>query len=173
MPIPNDMINFENEDGVKRKKEVKEVGKNITFCFGAKEERVRIINKDGVDCVFDFSEFGLRVISYAKIDNYQLMSSIHNIREESSIGEKNVLRRLIRREQRYKTNLIHEMKWKGINLKPTEADSRPNVVDYACEDWNATGAKFVPELSFTILNWKIIERVLSRDRFDLQDVDNP
>lgn len=70
-----------------------------------------------------------------------------------------MLRRLIRREQRYKTKLIHEMKWKGKNLKPMEADSRSNVVDYAYYNWNATGAKFVPELSFTILNWKIIERV--------------
>ena len=35
--IPNDMLNFENVDGIKRKVSVTKIGKNISFCFGEQE----------------------------------------------------------------------------------------------------------------------------------------
>lgn len=81
--IPNDMLNFDNMDGLKRKVSVSAIGKNVSFYFGGQEMWIRIINTDGVDCIFEFDKQGLKLVSYAKIDNYNLMKAVHNIAEDA------------------------------------------------------------------------------------------
>lgn len=45
-----------------------------------------------------------------------------------------------------------------------------NTVDYG-QVWNKRGSKFDVELSYTILDWKIAETVISNPNFDISDVE--
>lgn len=68
-PIPSDMLNFYNEREVKDANQVPAIGKRICFFKYAEENLIRIINSDNVDCIFEFTREGMKLLSYVKIDN--------------------------------------------------------------------------------------------------------
>jgi hypothetical protein len=72
-----------------------------------------MISPEGVDCLFRFETTGLSLMSFVKIDNYQLQDdNPHNILELEEIPSEQILRRLMRKAQQYKTNTIHEIERK-------------------------------------------------------------
>ena len=106
--IPNDILNFDNEEGNKRKKNIQELGKSISFYFGETEEWIRIINKDGIHCLFAFNKTGVEIISFERLSNFELMSQIngvHNLVEATKFSKTSILARLMRIQQKYKQEL--------------------------------------------------------------------
>jgi len=171
--IPNDILNFDNEEGNKRKKNIQELGKSISFYFGETEEWIRIINKDGIHCLFSFTKTGVKTIAFERMSNFELMSEInrvHNLVEATKITKTAVLPRLMRIQQRYKQEYSHNYVTKAKSHETAVAETSINYVDYSHVNWNATNAQFMGELSFTILNWKIIEKALSKSRFTVMDM---
>ncbi len=53
--IPSDMLNFTLNDDVKDMNCVPQIGKRICFYKSSKENLIRIINSENLDCVFAFN----------------------------------------------------------------------------------------------------------------------
>ncbi len=77
--IPSDMLNFTLNDDVKDMNCVPQIGKRICFYKSSKENLLRIINSENVDCVFAFNPGYFKLMSYAKIDNDLSPNSQHHI----------------------------------------------------------------------------------------------
>ena len=74
-----------------------------------------------------------------------------------------MIERLIRANQDYKSGLTH-----ALNIKDTSYNllSKINKIDYV-KDWNNSDATFEIELSFTLLNWRIMELITGQSGFSI------
>lgn len=113
----------------------------------------------------------LKLISSVKIDNeYENMrkrDSPHMIMQPLPLEQRDVLERLIRMNQSYKTSLQH-----AINLGDQDFDifSKIAKIDYL-QQWAAQQSRFNIELSFTLLDFKILELILGDNFFTVQSAD--
>ena len=92
--IDSDTVNFNKPNfEVKDESCIKEVGRNICFYKGKEENVIQMISKDKLNCVFKFENVEvdgeekpkLTLMSYAKMDNFELMNdNPHNLIEPLS-----------------------------------------------------------------------------------------
>lgn len=179
--IASDMINFNIPfTEVKDKSRIIEVGRNICFYKGRQENLIQMISKDELNCVFKFervevdgkAEQKLTLMSYVKMDNFELMNdNPHNLIEPLSPGAGKMLSRLVRKLQNYKTHLIHQ---NNCAKYGEEFKSHMNRLDkiYSMDYYHQSKSTsvFVSELSFSILNWRIAERLIDEEGFFLSMV---
>ena len=145
------------------------------------ERRLRIVNESNLDCLFEMrnddpdDEFiedrYLKLLSVVKIDNqHENMNGIdspHLLEERVFLETRDVLERLIRMSQSYKTKLFHAYATKDKNFNLLE---QINKIDYS-QDWNSQYANFDVEMCFTWLDWRIADLVVTNEDFKLENVD--
>ena len=78
-----------------------------------------------------------------------------------------VLERLIRINQAYKTNLVHARNSRDKRYKIRESFHR---MDYA-QEWNGMKSSFDCELSYTWLDWRIQDTINGSPDFRMVDID--
>ena len=167
MAIPIDLLNL--------KSEAMESDKLITIIFSRfkwESERVfRIVNiAENLDCMFemystdpldqDRRQRKLRLISTVRIDNQHEnktgLDSAHLLCHRVSLEPRDVLERLIRVNQQYKTNLQHALNTEKQKYERLNQDfnilTQINKIDYA-QLWDSQYSRFDIELSFTWLDW--------------------
>ena len=130
----------------------------------------RMCFKDKNDKIF--SDRYLKLLSCVKIDNLHenslYMNSSHLFFDRMQLEERDVLERLIRTNQNYKTNLTHalNLRKKNFNLLPLI-----NKIDFT-QPWTHQNSGFDIENTFTWLDWRIIDRVEDPDiDFEIEDID--
>ena len=121
-------------------------------------KRVRIINKDNLDCILNFET--TEVLSYVKVDNSQEKNHMpHYFVDWTPLDPTETSLRLFRTALRYKTWLVHAQSeiWSNVNkhmiLKPIYS------VDYSYL-WEKNPSNFFAQQSFTMLDWIISEQVI-------------
>ena len=96
------------------------------------ERRFRVINRGNLDCLFemcttdpkdkDINQRYLRLVSTVKIDNLHenqiRLDSKHLLSEMCELEDRDVLERLIRKSQKYKTSLTHALNTGKKGFKP-------------------------------------------------------
>ena len=112
----------------------------------------------------------LKLVSSVKIDNefenMRKRDSPHMIVQPIPLVHRDVLERLIRMNQNYKTSLQH-----AINLnKKINLLSLFNKIDYT-QTWGKQSSSFDVETSFTWLDWRILELITSDAVFSVENVD--
>ena len=131
------------------------------------EKRLRIVNQNDLDCIFeicttdpedlDIDARYLKLISASKIDNLQVDSgnfnSPHMLCHLENLDGPDVMTRLVRANRMYKTSLQH-----AINTGNTKFNllEMINKIDYL-QPWDSFESHFDIELSFTWLDWLIME----------------
>ena len=98
-------------------------------------------------------------------ENMHKIDSPHLLSDKVQLKNDNVLERLIRRNQAYKTALSH-----AINTKNTSFQllHQINKIDFK-QRWNDQNSSFDVELSFTWLDWRIMDIVQSNADFATKD----
>jgi len=81
---------------------------------------------------------------------------------------RDVLERLIRTNQDYKRYLQHSL---TRNSKHPKILTRISKIDYL-QEWDNYMSKFDIELSFTWLDWQIMELEINDDTFHIENVDD-
>ena len=92
------MLNFNIRMGIKDMNMIQVVAKNI--CFDKKfldEKLIRIKNRDNVDCIFEFGKDGMKMLSYAKLNNEFGIDNPHNICLQSDMKPGDTLQRYIKK----------------------------------------------------------------------------
>ena len=179
--IPEDMINTEW-------KEAKE-GEGLPLIFSrmkwvqdSKENRLHLVNQSNIDCIFEIIEHkepskrGLKLVSVCKIDNLNTdinkPDSPHFFYEPYKLEATHVTERLIRMNQNYKRAMLH-----AINLKTHEDDDKfveymvqhVQKIDYM-QSWQDIDSYFAIDMSFTWLDWLIIEEAIRNEKFKMKKV---
>ena len=146
------------------------------------ESRIRIINESNMDCMFAICSTDpedknvnaryLKLISAVKIDNefeniYQL-SSPHMIDDAVCLETRNVLERLIRINQDYKVSTLHALNQKDHHYNLLSKIYR---IDYL-QEWGELGSSFDVQMSFTWLDWRIMELIAGETAFDVNSIDD-
>ena len=177
MYIPSDLINtsWNQSEG---EMAIKIICSRIKW----ESERVlRIVNESNLDCLFEMrstdpedkepSSRYLKLLSAVKVDNQHMnmvrLDSNHFLMDKSTLEPRDVLDRLIRMNQDYKTSLQHAL---NTGDKSHRILEKINKIDYS-QDWNVQESSFDVELSFTWLNWRISDLVISDDKFNLVNTD--
>ena len=113
----------------------------------------------------------LKLLSASKIDNLSenqsKLDSPHLLSDRTQLNTENVLERLIRRNQAYKGELIHALNLKDYDFKLLY---QINKTDFG-QKWTDQNASFDVELSFTWLDWRILELIVSDEIFNVENVD--
>lgn len=78
------------------------------------------------------------------------------------------LSRFVRKVQNYKSVITHDANRKNKPVR--DLLDQLYSIDYS-QPWDSTSSVFISELSFSIYNWKIAERLIHEDGFDLRQVD--
>ena len=142
---------------------------------------MRIVNESNIDCLFemrttdpddkDSAKRYLKLLSAVKVDNQHenmtQLDSNHYLLDKKLNQPRDVLDRLIRMSQDYKTSLFHAVNTGDRRHRILE---RINRSDYA-QEWDGQDSSFDVELSFTWLNWRICDLVISDEHFKLQKTD--
>ena len=106
----------------------------------------------------------MKLMSSVKIDNQLQAESSHHIMQQLPLTSDQTLARFIRKVQNYKREITHE-----ANRKRRTANNRLDLlygIDYS-QAFGSASSVFISELSFSIYNWKIAERLIHEDGFDL------
>ena len=113
----------------------------------------------------------LQLLSVVKIDNQHEnmveIDSPHLLMERCFLEARDVLERLIRMSQNYKTTLFHALATEDKKFNILE---QINKIDYS-QDWNSQYSNFDVEMCFTWLDWRIADLVTQKENFDLKRVD--
>lgn len=146
------------------------------------DERIlRIVNESNLDCLFEMCYEGLedkdiesrylKLLSAVKVDNQHenmtKLDSNHFLSDKVSLEPRDVLDRLIRMSQEYKTSLQHAI---NTGDKSHQILEKINKIDYS-QSWEEQNSGFDIELAFTWLNWRIMDLVISDPNFDLENTD--
>lgn len=117
--IPNALLSLSETGAGNAQDYVSKLAKRIMF---VSENKLRIINKEGLDVIFKLQEYthiskkgvtkqkaGLKIVSYCKIDNFDPNDFNHNhaILERRALDQSETLTRLIIRSQEHKVWLTH------------------------------------------------------------------
>ena len=84
------------------------------------------------------------------------------------LEDRDVLERLVRKSQKYKTNLIHALNTGRRDFRPIQHIS---AIDFT-QPWTEEDSSFDIEMSFTWLDWRIINKVIDpRINVHFEDID--
>lgn len=147
------------------------------------ERTFRIVNRSNMDCLFemctrdgkqdkDIKNRYLKLLSCVKVDNHHenmyKLDSPHLLLDRHPLEDRDVLERLIRMNQSYKTSLSHAL---NTNQKGFKLLQQINRVDFS-QPWTLQDSSFDIENSFTSLDWRIIELVEDADTdFEIKDIE--
>lgn len=177
MYIPSDLINTSWN-----KNEGEMAIKIICSRIKWEDERIlRIINESNLDCLFEMCSTDpndsdvdaryLKLLSVVKVDNLHeniaQLDSNHYFTDRAFLEPRDVLERLIRTNQEYKTSLQHAL---NTGNKRHNILEKINKIDFS-QPWEEHNSSFDVELSFTWLNWRVSDLVISDPNFDLQFTD--
>lgn len=95
------------------------------------------------------------------------LDSPHLLCHRKVLEDRDVLERLIRVNQAYKTELSHAL---NTQQRDFQILRQINRIDYT-KDWGSQSASFDIELSFTWLDWQIMDMVNSDSVFYIEDID--
>lgn len=113
----------------------------------------------------------MKLISVSKIDNLLInrnkLDSPHLLSQPFALDPRDVLERLIRINQSYKSGLQHALNTGNSDFKLLQMI---NKIDYL-QPWGHYMSAFDVELSFTWLDWKIMEQAMNEPNFDLREID--
>jgi len=145
-------------------------------------DEIRLITKEGLDVIFSIDEEeneSIKIVSFVTVDNFdsQNFEDPHAILEKKFISLDETFDRLVRKNQMIKQAYIHkrsellrdpkfandEEKLKQKLLKLIYEDIYD--VDYSQLDY------FAIDLSFTILDWTIMERIIDDKTYDFSNVE--
>jgi hypothetical protein len=129
---------------------------------------IRFINNEGIDLYYDIKLS--KVVCFTKWDN--LLSEKkhgeldrHLILDRAEIKFDDILTRLVRRCQEYKSAIEFE-KYKLnsldlVSLEKRELYRKPDLLSFVYKvNYSTSGANgFMAEMSFTLLDWIICERI--------------
>ena len=119
----------------------------------------------------------LDILSISKIDNFKsdTFNDPHVILDPLPLEVSEVFERLLRISNQQKVHIDH-MKWYTTN-EPEEAHKKKNYlveklysVDYS-EDWVGEESLFMAQLSFTMLDWLIMDRMVKHPDFQVENID--
>ena len=99
-------------------------------------------------------------------ENTRVRESPHLLCQRTRLEERDVLERLIRVNQAYKTNLQHAINTKDQDFNILEQFNR---MDFE-QPWDSHTSAFDCELSFTWLDWRIQDTVNGHN-FRISDID--
>ena len=144
----------------------KDVQKMIKF---VSDDKIMIVSNYQVSNIFKIKKHRLELISQSKIDNFHTFLKIQQLSESSQSTMKKVhlktLYRLAFLGQEYKTFVTHQQ---NIGL-----DSEFNLlehlyrVDYS-DDWDHIHSRFGLELSFTLLDWFLVDHAKQDKTFNFK-----
>ena len=131
------------------------------------DKRIRFINQSNLDCIFEIKSHDpedrtvedryLELISAAKLDNdlrnRHKLDCPHMMDDPNVLEPNDTIERLNRCNQQYKVDLTHALNTQDEDYKLL---SKINKIDYI-RPFGSQGESFEIELSFTLLNWRIIE----------------
>ena len=181
MTIPDDMINTEWE-GLPDKAAIDLIFSRMTWFKDPKENKLRIITQANLDCIYEICEDPetgepfMKLISVCRIDNLHTdvdrADSPHYFKQPYTLKPNKVTERLIRLNQHYKSALRH-----AINLKPHETEKDFKVfmleqimqIDYE-QLWGLIDSFFAVQVSFTWLDWLIVEEAIRNENFSMDNV---
>ena len=140
-----------------------------------------MINQSNIDCLFeicsedkkdkDRSKRYIKLLSCVKVDNLHenqmKLNSPHLLSHKLILEDEDVLERLIRINQSYKTELSHAL---NTGQKDFHLMRQIYRMDYR-KPWNDQNSSFDIELSFTWLDWQIMDMVNSAEHFYIEDID--
>ena len=102
----------------------------------------------------------MKLLSSVKIDNLHenqiRLDSQHLLSQRCTLDDRDVLERLIRLNQKYKVNLTHALNMGRKDFNPLH---QLNTIDYT-QPWTLYDSSFDVEMSFTWLDWRIINKVI-------------
>lgn len=116
------------------------------------ETVLRIVNESNIECFFEIRTRDpsdrdptaryLHLLSAAKIDNlhenFEKLDSPHLLSDRTSLAPRDVLERLIRINQKYKTTLVHSL---NLHDESHNLLSKLNRIDYL-QKWGDRSASF-------------------------------
>ena len=122
LKVPGDLIKMSFGDVPSRTAAIKIIFSRMRW----ESERVlRVVNESNMDCLLEIVDGGsgnrrLKLLSAVKVDNlwenHFRLDSRHLLSDRKSLAPRDVLARLIRRTQKYKTNLLHSINTRGLPL---------------------------------------------------------
>ena len=99
-----------------------------------------------------------------------LNGSGHFIKDPCVLKCTEITERLIRRNQAYKVNLAHAKFYTHDKNKKYNLLENIFSIDYL-QPWDDVLARFDTEVTFTLLNWRIIDKLVADSSFDLENTD--
>ena len=125
-----------------------------------------------MDTIFEIVGSELILRSTVKIDNLfensHQRDSPHLLLQPLVFANRDVLDRLMRMNQDYKRYVQHSLAQEN---KRSKILTKISKIDYL-QEWSDTYSKFDIELSFTWLDWRIMELEINDDTFDIHDVED-
>ena len=109
----------------------------------------------------------MEMISYEKLNNDKSQNHPHNIYMRTDLPPDATFQRYIRKIQDYKRIITQESDRRNSAIK--DCLSYLYTIDYS-QDWQSPKSVFISEISFSILNWLIAERLLGEKNFSLEMV---
>ena len=140
------------------------------------EKDIEIITKDGLNCILDFNT--LKVQSVASVDNFDRedFSHPHSLLEQTPLAPSDTVCRLMRTCNKIKQLRAHTKASLVSQHSPqlTEDEINAKLVKITYEQMFSVDYSqrecFAVELSFTILDWIILERVIKDKTFNVTHV---
>jgi hypothetical protein len=151
---------------------MKKLAKRICF---KDNKHIRIINKGGMDCIVDFMTG--KQVQTTQIDNFEVnfFDHKHSIKDQIPIAQEETLDRLINMSQdfKFKQQKSERMEFSSDWEKLLHSYKAMYKVDYSQEmnEKNEQPAFFSTEMSFTYLDWHIIDKILNERDFDFSNID--
>ena len=179
--LPKDIISFKGFSEKHPKDIVKYLASRMMFVT---DKLIRIITFGGMDCLFDVSnktedsdQANLRLVSFTKLDNYATGNfnvENHAILEKLPLPLEDVFERLLRKTHAQKAwidQFKHLIKRGKDDSNYSKRVSRLFGVDYNLNPGVESNA-FIAELSFTVLDWIILDKIKGKKPFTLKDIDD-
>ena len=145
----------------------------MTWYPDENERRLRVVAQNNFDCIFEIvdhinpAERKLKLISVCKIDNLHTdkykTDSPHYFKQPYTLQTNEVTERLIRMNQNYKTAMQHALnlneEYKGKEEFKAYMLEQVQQIDYG-QVWGKLDSYFAIQVSFTLLDWLIIETAI-------------
>ena len=141
------------------------------------EEMIVIINEHQLECYFkltpsrDGKVLTMELKSAASVDNMKSNFVEHDGPhlglDPKVLKESNTFERLIRCNNRYKTRLTHAKNFRQADFKLL---AQIFTVDYS-QPWTKA-THFDSERTFTLLDWRIADKILNDETFDLENIND-
>ena len=169
--IPDDIISLNGFGDNSPKKIVEYLASRIMF---VNDKIIRILNEEGLDYLLCAETF--KLFSFTKVDNQKQdidsLNPVHAFLDPVPLGLNEVFLRLLRKSQNQKIWLDQFKQLSPKNHVPQdERLKKLFTVDYSKIPDTLNNA-FVAEVSFTVLDWLILDKSRKSSEFTIKDVDD-